>query len=453
MATAHHPTGVLGFGRTGASAARALAASGHTVVVWDDAAAGRRAAAESGFAVRELAPPLARIVASPGVAPAHPQLQAAARAGIPVWGDIDEFSHRLAQDPAASSTVIGVTGTNGKSSAVAMIEHLLRACGRSCAAGGNLGTPALDLPHPLDGVYVLELSSFQLARCRGFRPDVALLLNIGTDHLDWHGTRGAYVAAKEKIFQTQRPEDAAVICIDDVAGERVRERLAARTDGPRVIAVSARRPCPGGIWVEDGVLCDELDGGRSTIGSIESLLQVPGRHNWQNAVAAWAAARLVGAPSDDLAAALADFRGLPHRLEALEPVAGVAFINDSKATNVAAAAAALACFDRVCWVAGGRGKDEDLDPLVALAHRIDAGFFFGEDGPVLEAAFATRAPVARFERMDAAVTSAFARARRGSSPPPVLLSPACASYDQFADFEARGAAFRAVVEAIARTEA
>ena len=453
MAMAGPPAGILGFGRTGASAARALAAAGHAVVVWDDAAAGRRAAAEAGFAVRELAPPLARIVASPGVAPTHPQLRAAAQAGIPVWGDIDEFSHRLARETAASSTVIGVTGTNGKSSAVAMIEHLLRTCGHSCAAGGNLGTPALDLPHPLDGVYVLELSSFQLARCRGFRPDVALLLNIGTDHLDWHGTHSAYVAAKEKIFQTQRPEDIAVVCVDDVAGERVHERLAARTDGPRVIAVSARRPCPGGVWVEDGVLCDDLDGGQRAIGSIEALLQIPGRHNWQNAAAAWAAARLVGAPPDDLGAALAGFRGLPHRLEPLDPVAGVAFINDSKATNVAAAAAALECFDRVCWVAGGRGKGEDLDPLVELAHRVDAGFFFGEDGPVLAAAFATRTSVARFEHMDAAVTSAFARARRGAPRPPVLLSPACASYDQFADFEARGAAFRAVVEAIARTEA
>ena len=450
---APHPAGVLGFGRTGASAARALAAAGHPVVVWDDAVAGRRAAAAAGFAVRTLAPPLARVVASPGVAPNHPQLQAAAAAGIPVSGDIDEFARRLARDPAAASTVIGVTGTNGKSSAVAMIAHLLRAAGRPCAAGGNLGTPALDLPHPLDGVYVLELSSFQLARCRELRPDVALLLNIGTDHLDWHGTQSAYAAAKERIFRRQRPADTAVVCIDDAAGERVHARLAARPDGPRVVAVSARRPCPGGVWIADGALCDDLDGVQRTIGPIESLLRVPGRHNWQNAVAAWAAARRVGAPPGALAAALADFPGLPHRLEALEPVAGVAFINDSKATNVAAAAAALACFDRVCWVAGGRGKDEDLHPLVELADRVDAGFFFGEDGPALAAAFAGRARAASFERLDAAVAAAFARARRGSPPPPVLLSPACASYDQFADFEARGAAFRAVVEAIARAEA
>ena len=452
MAMSEVPTGILGFGRTGASTARALMASGQAVVVWDDRADGRSAAAESGFTVRELAPPLARIVASPGVMPTHPQLRAAAAAGIPVCGDIDEFSLRLARDPDVASLTIGVTGTNGKSSVVGMIDHLLRAAGRTCVAGGNLGTPVLDLPHLADGVYVLELSSFQLARCREFRPDVALLLNLGTDHLDWHGTRQAYVAAKEKIFQTQRPDDIAVVCIDDADGLRIRNRLADRPDAPRVVAVSAHQRCKGGVWVEGGVLHEDLDGGHRAIGSMDSLLRVAGKHNWQNAVAAWAAARSAGAGPDDLVPALADFRGLPHRMEQLASVAGVAFINDSKATNVAAAAAALACFEQVCWVAGGRGKNEDLDPLLQLSHRVDAGFFFGEDGPVFEAAFAARVPVFRFEHLDSAVTSAFAKARCGMPPPPVLLSPACASYDQFVDFEARGAAFRQVVEALARSE-
>ena len=247
MAMSELPTGILGFGRTGASTARALMASGQAVVVWDDRADGRSAAAESGFTVRELAPPLARIVASPGVMPTHPQLRAAAAAGIPVCGDIDEFSLRLARDPDVASLTIGVTGTNGKSSVVGMIDHLLRAAGRACVAGGNLGTPVLDLPRLADGVYVLELSSFQLARCREFRPDVALLLNLGTDHLDWHGTRQAYVAAKERIFQTQRPDDIAVVCIDDADGLRLRNRLADRPDAPRVVAVSAHQRCKGGV--------------------------------------------------------------------------------------------------------------------------------------------------------------------------------------------------------------
>ena len=303
------PTGILGFGRTGASTARALMASGQAVVVWDDRADGRSAAAESGFTVRELAPPLARIVASPGVMPTHPQLRAAAAAGIPVCGDIDEFSLRLARDPDVASLTIGVTGTNGKSSVVGMIDHLLRAAGRTCVAGGNLGTPVLDLPHLADGVYVLELSSFQLARCREFRPDVALLLNLGTDHLDWHGTRQAYVAAKEKIFQTQRPDDIAVVCIDDADGLRIRNRLADRPDAPRVVAVSAHQRCKGGVWVEGGVLHEDLDGGRRAIGSMDSLLRVAGKHNWQNAVAAWAAARSAGAGPDDPGASLGRFSG------------------------------------------------------------------------------------------------------------------------------------------------
>ncbi len=443
---ARSPVGILGFGRTGASVARVLAAEGRTVVVWDDRAEARAAAVRSGFPVRKLLPPLARIVASPGIAPAHPQLRTAARSGIPVRSDIEEFAVRSAGRPPS---VVGVTGTNGKSSAVALIGHLLRAAGRACAVGGNLGTPVLDLSPPRDGVYVLELSSFQLARCTAFRPEVAVLLNTGTDHLDWHGTRDAYVAAKEQIFRAQGPGETAVVCVDDADGVRIRDRLAARPAPPRVVAVSTRRPCTGGVWIGNGDLHDDLDGGARIVGPIDRMLRVPGRHNRENAVAAWAAARAVGAAPGGLAAALAGFRGLPHRLEPLPRIAGVAFVNDSKATNVAAAAAALACFERVCWVAGGRGKGESWGPLVRLTHRIEAGFFFGEEGPRLAAAFGPHVPAACFGGMEAAVAAAFGRARAGRPPLPVLLSPACASHDQFADFEARGAAFRAVVETLA----
>ncbi len=444
------PVGVLGFGRTGASVARVLAAAGQPVVVWDDRPGARAAAAEAGFTVRELIPPLTRIVASPGVAPAHPQLRAAAQAGIPVRSDIDEFARRPDRDPA--SIVIGVSGTNGKSSAVAMIGHLLGASGRACSVGGNIGIPVLDLPRPGGGVYVLELSSFQLARCSAFRPNIAVLLNLGTDHLDWHGTRAAYVAAKERMFRGLRPDDTAVVCVDDADGARIRGRLEARSPGPRVIAVSTRQRCPGGVWIEHGDLHDDCGGDDRVVGPVERLLRIPGRHNRENAVAAWAAARSVGADAGGLALALPAFRGLPHRLEPLPPVAGVAFFNDSKATNVAAAAAALASFERVCWVAGGRGKGEEWGRLVELAPRLEAGFFFGEEGPGLKAAFERRVPAARFADLEAAVSAAFGRARRGSPSVPVLLSPACASYDQFTDFEARGEAFRRAVEALAEVE-
>ncbi len=445
-------TGILGFGRTGVSAARTLAGDGHAIVVWDDRPERRVAAAEAGFAVRKLTPPLSGIVASPGISPAHPQLLAAVRAGIRVQGDIDIFWRRVTRNPPALPPVVAVTGTNGKSSTVAMVAHLLDATGRRCAAGGNLGTPVLDLPHPWDGVYVLELSSFQLARSTEFCPRVSVLLNIGSDHLDWHGSRSAYVAAKERMLRAQGPDDVAVICVDDAEGKRLRKSLRDSPGAPRVVSVSTQERCPGGVWVDDGVLRDDLDADDQAIGPMDGVLGLVGEHNRQNAVAAWAAARIVGAKPADLGPALGSFRGLPHRLEWLDTIDGVDFFNDSKATNVAATAAALSCFRRVCWVAGGRGKNEDLNPLLSLAHRVDSGFFFGEDGPVMEAAFTARIPAFRFERMDAAVESAFGSARRRSPPPPVLLSPACASYDQFADFEARGVAFRQVVRSLARAE-
>lgn len=445
-------TGILGFGRTGVSAARTLAADGHTIVVWDDRSERRVAAANAGFTVRELTPPLSGIVASPGISPSHPQLLDAVRVGIPVQGDIDIFWRRVTGDLQALLPVVAVTGTNGKSSTVSMIAHLLDAAGRRCAAGGNLGTPVLDLPHPWDGVYVVELSSFQLARSTEFRPSVSVLLNIGSDHLDWHGSRRAYVAAKERMFRAQGPDDVAVICVDDAEGKRLRKLLRETPGAPRVVTVSTQEQCPGGVWVDDGVLRDDLDANGQAVGLIGDVLGLVGEHNRQNAVAAWAAARIIGATPVELAPALGSFRGLPHRLERLDPIDGVDFFNDSKATNVAATAAALSCFRKVCWVAGGRGKEEDLNPLLSLADRVDSGFFFGEDGPVLQAAFALHIPAFRFERMDAAVQSAFASAHRRSPPPPVLLSPACASYDQFANFEARGAAFREVVQSLARAE-
>ncbi len=442
--------GVLGFGKTGASAARVLARCGQQVVVWDDCPEARAAAVAAGFEVRKLTGPLAGLVASPGISPAHPELQAAERSGVRAESDIDLFWRRLQRSTPGSSRVIGVTGTNGKSSVVAWITHLLRAAGRSCAAGGNFGTPVLDLPCPLDGIYVLELSSFQLARSVELRPDVAVILNVGSDHLDWHGSRQAYVTAKERIVRGQGPEDVAVVCIDDAEGQRICTQLQETAGAPRVAAVSASRRCAGGVGVVDGVLHDDLDGQSRDIGRLDSLVRTSGRHTWQNAVASWAAARLAGAGPDELVPALGTFRGLPHRLEPVASVDGVQFINDSKATNVAAAAAALACFDNACWLAGGRGKGEDLSPLVELLDRVDSGFFFGEHGPALKAAFGGRIPVRLFDTMEPAVASAFDRARASTPPLPVVLSPACASYDQYRNFEARGAAFRTIVGALSK---
>ncbi|HLB79955.1 MAG TPA: UDP-N-acetylmuramoyl-L-alanine--D-glutamate ligase [Dongiaceae bacterium] len=447
------PVAVLGLGRSGLAAARALAAGGAEVWVWDDDAGARGAAAAAGAALVDLRDcdwrRPAALVLSPGIPHTHPTphpaATAARAAGCEIIGDIELL---IRAQPRA--TIVAVTGTNGKSTTTALIGHLLGAAGRRVEVGGNLGTPALALaPLAEDGAYVLELSSYQLELTPSGGFTIAVLLNISPDHLGRHGGLDGYVAAKKRIFHRQPVGSTAVIGVDDPQCRAIHAALAAKGTR-RVVPISGGRPTPEGVYAEAGRLIDDTEGRAQPVFELGAAASLPGAHNWQNAAAAYAASRAMGLSPAAIAAGLASFPGLAHRQELIVRIGDVAYVNDSKATNADAAAKALACYDVIYWILGGRPKEDGLTGLEAFYPRVAHAFIIGEAAEAFAGALAGRVPCTRVGTLDAAVAAAHrlaqAERRQGAV---VLLSPACASFDQFADFEDRGNAFRRLVEALA----
>jgi UDP-N-acetylmuramoylalanine--D-glutamate ligase len=438
---------VVGLGRAGLPAAQRLARWGAEVSVWDDDAGARAAAEAAGLPVADpAAAPGGRfrwdaLLLSPGIPHLlprpHPAADAARAAGAPILCDVN-WLFRAARAAGCGARFVGITGTNGKSTTTALLHHLLRAAGRESAAGGNLGPAALSLDLLGDGgTYVLEMSSYMLERTMSVRFDAAAMLNLSADHLDRHGGMEGYAAAKAGIFARQRPEDLAVLGMDDERSRAMRGAIAAR-----VRPVSGSAPQPGGVWAENGVLRDEA-------GPIFDLARgapaLPGAHNAQNAAAAAACALDLGLARAEVAAGLAGFPGLPHRQERAGEIGGVLFVNDSKATNADSAARALASYDRVVWIAGGMAKEGGIESLAPLFPRVARAFLIGRDAPLLAATLAAHGvPHEAAGTLEAAVPAAAAAARAGAAPV-VLLSPACASWDQFTGFDQRGDRFRALV--------
>ncbi len=444
---------VLGLGLTGMAAARALSESGATVWAWDDNPKTRDAAVAAGISPVDLYQcglvEAAALVTSPGIPLTHPEphplVQRARAAGCPVIGD-GELLYRAQPD----ATYVGITGTNGKSTTTALIGHILRTAGRECEVGGNLGTPMLALrPLERDGAYVLELSSFQLELNPSMVFEVAVLLNISADHLDRHGDMDGYVAAKRLIFCGQPPEHTAVIGIDDDYSRDIYAGLETG-DGPRAIPVSGRAPTVGGVYADGRKLYDRLaDGDPRLVFDLDEAKALPGEHNAQNAAAAYATARAVGVDAETACDGLRTFPGLAHRQEVIKVVRGIAYVNDSKATNPEAAARALACYGAIYWIAGGRPKPGGLEPIEPFLDRVRHAFLIGEATDRFARALEGKVPVSRCGALDAAVGAAREMAERdGPAGAVVVLSPACASFDQFRNFEDRGDAFRSLVGAL-----
>ena len=424
---------VVGLGRNGLPAAHALAAMGAEVCVWDDHAASRDAA---GLPLHDPALGLAgfdALVLSPGiphVLPApHAAALAARAAGVPILSDADLLFQAVNLSPAAAPRFAGITGTNGKSTTTALLQHVLLTAGLDSAAGGNLGTAALALPRlGGEGVYVLEMSSYMLERLATLRFDVAALLNLSSDHLDRHGDMAGYAAAKRHIFDRQRPGDTAILGIDD----------------PDTAALAAAMPCltvsghqPADFWCDRTILRAHGE----PVFDMADAPALPGSHNAQNAAATLAMARALGVPDAAICAGLRSFPGLPHRQQRVATVDGVAWVNDSKATNADAAARALACYDRLIWIAGGTAKAGGIEPLAPLFPRVAHALLIGRDAPVLAATLADAGvPHTMAGTLDTAVAEARRLAPRLGART-VLLSPACASWDQFTGFEQRGDRF------------
>lgn len=436
---------VFGLARTGLAAVQALQAAGARVLAWDDDAKrleGVRDVAVNLYDADFTS--LDALMLAPGVplthpAP-HPLVVKAKDAGTQIIGDTEIFAAARANLPAHK--LVAVTGTNGKSTTSALLAHMWDACHCPVALGGNIGVPILGLePLKAGGVYVFELSSFQIDLTHSLEADVAILLNLTPDHLDRHGDMAGYVAAKRRLFSMQTEADVAIVGVDDEPGRMIAESL-----GKRAIPLSVTRPLDRGLYVDgEGTLVDARDGTKRSVGSLAGIASLKGRHNWQNAAAAYGAGISWGLAADEMLAAFQSFRGLHHRCEYLGSRNDVRFVNDSKATNIDAAATALAAYDAVRWIAGGRAKSTDLEPLSPYFPHIRHAYLIGEAAESFADALKGKVETTQCGSVEVATKAAHKDARPGET---VLFSPACASFDQFPDFEVRGDAFRRAANAI-----
>ena len=450
---------VLGLGRSGRATAAALKAGGAQVIAWDDGPSGREAAEAEGIDLRDLTRASAYegvslLVTSPGIphlypAP-HAAIAAAWDAGVPVDNDIGLFFRSYATEDFDQfdtlPRIVAVTGSNGKSTTSALIHHILIENGRPAQLAGNIGRGVLDLDPPHDGeVVVLELSSYQTELARALTPDIAVLTNLSPDHLDRHAGPGGYFAAKRRLFSEGGP-DRAVIGVDENEGRYLANQLATAAADDRVIAISSGRKLTGPGWnvfARKGFLSEYRKGRQVASVDLREIPGLPGAHNHQNACAAWSVARALGLGPRGIEAALRSYSGLPHRSQRVAERDGVAFVNDSKATNVDAAAKALAAFPRIRWICGGLEKEGGLSGLGEGLANVAKAYVIGREAE----AFAVKLSGVEAEvcgSMAVAVERAMAEAEPGDT---VLLAPAAASFDQYDNFEQRGEDFASEVKA------
>ena len=442
---------VFGLGLSGIAAAHALATGGARVLAWDDTQASRDEAAAQGVTLHDLSSAdwssIAALVLAPGIPLTDPEphwsAKQAREAGVGVIGDTELFFRELAKEDSGAKVVV-ITGTNGKSTTTTLTAHLLQVGGRPVALGGNIGRAVLDLPQFSPSLtYVLELSTFQIDLTPSLAADAAALLNVTPDHLDRHGTIENYAAIKARIFDRLPADGTAVIGVDDDYCRAIADALR----GPYAVKrIAVGHPVETGVWAKDGMLT-EVDKGveRGRLG-LDGIGSLRGAHNWQNAATAYALARSQGLDASTIAKGLGTFAGLAHRMEQVARAGPVLFVNDSKATNADAAAKALASFTDIYWIVGGRPKAGGLAGLEPFFPRIARAYLIGEAAYEFAAQLGADVDHMQCGTLDRAIEAAASDARRSrGSEPVVLLSPACASYDQFANFEARGKSFRDLV--------
>ena len=420
---------VFGLGRTGLTAARALKAGGAEVALWDEQPEARARAQAEGFQVVDLAEAdwsgFSALLLSPGVPLTHPKphwtVDRAKASGVEILGDIELFARTVNAAPVHKRPKIAaITGSNGKSTTTALLGHICASAGKDVRVGGNIGVGVLGLEDMHGGaVYVLELSSYQLDLTSSLKPDAAVLLNQG-------------------------PGDTAVIGVDDPWCQRICTEITA-ANRRTIRMISAQKSLGRGVYALQGLLYDAMGDRVDEVCDLRRARSLPGRHNWQNAAAAYASARALGISADDAAHGLMTFPGLAHRMETVGQLGRVRFVNDSKATNADAARQALSSYPKVYWIAGGQAKAGGITSLADLFPRVAKAYLIGEAAGEFAATLEGKAPFMRCGDLAAATARAYADAAASGQDAVVLLSPAGASFDQYADFEARGEAFRAAV--------
>ncbi|MDB5434100.1 MAG: murD, partial [Phenylobacterium sp.] len=408
---------VFGLARTGLAAARSLVAGGAEVALWDEKPAARAAAEAEGFALTDLSKAdwskFAALMLSPGVPLTHPAphwtVERAREAGVEILGDMELFARAVnAASEHRRPKVVAITGTNGKSTTTALIGHVCSQAGRDVRIGGNIGVGVLDLPDMHGGaVYVLELSSYQLDLTSSLHADVTVMLNLSPDHLERHGSMEGYVASKRRILLNQGKGDTAVIGVDDPWGQQICTEITA-ANRRTIVPISASKAMGRGIYVLQGVLYDATGERAQEVADLNRARSLPGRHNWQNAAAAYAAAKGLGIAADEAAEHLLTFPGLAHRMETVAQLGRVRFVNDSKATNTDAARQALSSYPKAYWIAGGQPKTGGIDALADLFPRVAKAYLIGEAAPAFAKTLKGHAPVVEAGTMEAAVAQAYA---------------------------------------------
>ncbi|MGH1378056.1 MAG: UDP-N-acetylmuramoyl-L-alanine--D-glutamate ligase [Alphaproteobacteria bacterium] len=452
------PILVFGLGRTGLSVIKVLKKAGAVIVVGDDNADNIAQVKDMGVELlegndREFSD-YAFLLLSPGIPLTHPRphdvVLKAQAADIDIICDIELF-YRIFPD----RKTIGVTGTNGKSTSTTLIHHILQECGKSAQLGGNIGTAVFDLDMSDENAWVvLEISSFQIDLCPTFRPDISVILNLTPDHIDRHGDIEHYMEVKERLVELSKssPDNMAVICSDDDHTQRIYDR--AKEFGLRDITeVSTLKSLSDGVFVVDEFLYDNSQNDEVKVGDLSTIPSLRGIHNYQNAACAYAVLRKVGVPSEDIWRAMNSFPGLNHRQYLVRTMNGVSYVNDSKSTNAASAAVALGCRQNVYWIVGGRQKKTGLDGLEDFFPRLKHVFLIGESTEDFSKWFDNYGlEYNRCYNLEKAVSEAHEMAQENRGQPGgagvVLLSPACASFDQFKSFEDRGDKFTDIVNAL-----
>ncbi|MXN49770.1 UDP-N-acetylmuramoyl-L-alanine--D-glutamate ligase [Shinella sp. AETb1-6] len=436
---------LFGLGGSGLATAMALAAGGADVVAWDDNPASVENAATAGIRTGDLRTlDWARVdalVLSPGVPLTHPKphwsADLARAAGAEIVGDIELFA-RERRAHAPDCPFIAITGTNGKSTTTALIAHILKSSGRDTQLGGNIGTAVLTLDPPKAGrFFVVECSSYQIDLAPTLDPSAGILLNLTPDHLDRHGSMQHYAEVKERLVAGSR---TAVVGVDDSHCAMIADRI--ERTGTKVVRISRRNVLADGIYADGARLIAAQGGATREIADLSAIQTLRGSHNAQNAAAATAACLAVGVSEDEIRAGLTTFPGLKHRMQPVGRKGDVLFVNDSKATNADAAAPALSSFERIYWIAGGVPKEGGITTLGGFFPRIAKAYLIGEAAPAFAATLGDRVPFEIAGTLERAVADAAADAGQDAGGPvAVLLSPACASFDQYKNFEVRGDAF------------
>jgi UDP-N-acetylmuramoylalanine--D-glutamate ligase len=446
---------VFGLGGSGLASCHALKAGGAEVIAGDDNAINVAKAAQAGFITADLRTVswsnFAALILTPGAPLTHPaphwSVLLARAAGVEVIGDIELFC-RERRRHAPDAPFVAITGTNGKSTTTALIAHLMKVAGYDTQMGGNIGTAILSLEPPRTGrVHVIEMSSYQIDLTSSLDPTVGILINVSEDHIDRHGTLEHYAAVKERLVAGVQERGTAVVGVDDNWCRNIADRL--DRAGKRVVRISVRNPLADGIYVERETIVQASGGARSEIARIGGIGSLRGLHNAQNAACAAATAIALGVGLDVLQNGLRSFPGLAHRMEQVGRLGHVLFVNDSKGTNADAAAHALSSFGDIFWIAGGRPKAGGITSLTEYFPRIRKAYLIGEAAPEFATTLGDGVPHEISETLDVAVANAARDAEAsGLHFPVVLLSPACASFDQYPNFEIRGAKFCELVNAL-----